>query len=107
MAMIEIFQTTEFSNWIRDLKDKTARFRIVVQIDKLKLGNFKNSKTLGGGLFELKVDHGPGYRVYFIKKEQKIVILLCGGDKSTQQKDITKAQKMVKELKDGTTRHQT
>ncbi len=105
--MIEIFQTTVFSDWIKKLKDRTARFRIIVQIDKLKLGNFNNTKALGGGLFELKVDHGPGYRVYFIKEGQKVVILLCGGDKSTQQKDITKAQKMVKELKDGTTRHQT
>lgn len=107
MSMIEILQTNEFSDWIRNLRDKTARFRIIVQIDKLKLGNFNNTKALGGSLFEQKVDYGPGYRVYFLKKGQNIVILLCGGDKSTQQKDITKAQIMAKELKDGTTKHQT
>lgn len=102
--MIEILQTKVFSDWIKKLKDRTTRFRIIVQIDKLKLGNFNNTKSLGGGLFELKVDHGPGYRVYFIKEGQKIVILLCGGDKSTQKKDIAQAQIMAKELKDGSTK---
>ena len=77
-----------FRNWLMDLKDRTARARIRVRINRLRLGNFGDIKSVGAGVNELRIPYGPGYRVYFGKSESKVVILLCGGDKSSQSKDI-------------------
>ena len=94
----EVRQTEEFSKWLKKLKDAVAKVAIARRIDRMKEGNFGDSKSVGSGVFELRVDVGKGYRVYFTNKNNKIVILLVGGDKSTQDEDIKIAKKMVKEL---------
>lgn len=96
--MIEVRQTTVFSDWLKGLRDINARARIMVRIRRLEMGNPGDVKALGSGVSELRVDYGPGYRVYFAQQGKTIVILLCGGDKRTQSADIAKAQQMAKEV---------
>ncbi len=81
-----------FHEWLRSLRDKRARARVRVRLNRLRLGNFGDCKSVGGGVSELRVDYGPGYRVYFGRQDDRIVILLCGGTKKTQSKDIQLAQ---------------
>ncbi|MDX3929227.1 MAG: type II toxin-antitoxin system RelE/ParE family toxin [Shinella sp.] len=95
--MIEVRQTDVFSNWLKSLKDRSAQLRIQKRIDRLSYGLFGDTKFFSG-IGELRIDHGPGYRVYFIKRDEEVVILLSGGDKSTQQNDIKKAIEMAKEV---------
>jgi putative addiction module killer protein len=80
-----------FEDWMNSLRDKRARARIRTRIARVRLGNLGNCESVGGGVLELKIDYGPGYRVYFGQVEAKLVILLCGGDKSSQSEDIRKA----------------
>lgn len=96
--MIEVRQTQEYSDWFDSLRDRQARARINIRIRRISLGNFGDTKTVGEGVSELRIDYGPGYRVYFVKKAGNIVILLGGGDKSTQERDIKKAHKLAREL---------
>lgn len=86
-----------FWDWLRDLRDVQARARIRTRIDRLALGNMGDHRVLDGGVYELKIDWGPGYRVYFGKVDNTIVLLLCGGDKRTQQQDIKTAKAYLKE----------
>ena len=95
---IEVRQTDEFRDWLRRLKDANAVARIVARIRRMELGNLGDSKSLGGGLLEMRVDYGPGYRIYFVRHGQAIVILLCGGDKHKQRQDIERARKLAKEV---------
>jgi putative addiction module killer protein len=95
--MIEVRRTTVFIEWLRGLKDRRAQELISQRIARLQAGLFGDAKFFGG-IGELRIDYGPGYRVYFVRKGDIIVVLLCGGDKSTQSKDIERATKMVKEL---------
>lgn len=81
-----------FEEWLEDLKDKKGRAKIRVQLDRLAQGNMGKCASIGKGVFELKVNFGPGYRIYFGQDGKRLIILLCGGDKSTQRKDIQKAQ---------------
>jgi putative addiction module killer protein len=81
-----------FEAWLNRLRDRQARVRIKSRLDRIILGNFGDFKSVGEGVFELRIDYGPGYRVYFAKTEATIVLLLCGGDKATQPQDILKAQ---------------
>jgi len=81
-----------FTNWYKSLRDKRAQARIDVRIARVRTGNFGDCKSVGEGVFELRVDYGPGYRVYFGRIESMIVLLLCGGDKSSQEDDIKKAR---------------
>ena len=81
-----------FTEWLDTLRDVKARAKIRVSLDRLQLGNPGDSKSVGGGVSELRINFGPGYRVYFGQDGTKLVILLCGGDKSTQQEDIKRAQ---------------
>jgi putative addiction module killer protein len=97
--MIEVQQTIVFRNWLISLRDKQAAARIQIRIDRLALGLFGDVKPIGAGLSELRVDFGPGYRVYLVQRGSVYVLLLCGGDKRTQQADIGRAQEMAKELK--------
>lgn len=89
---IEIYETVSgklpFSEWLEHLGDIQARAKIRIRIERLKLGNLGKCESVGGGVFELKIDFGPGYRVYFAHVGKKIVLLLCGGSKRTQKKDI-------------------
>jgi putative addiction module killer protein len=80
-----------FEDWMNSLRDKRARARIRTRIARVRLGNLGKCESVGGGVLELKIDYGPGYRVYFGQVEAKLVILLCGGDKSSQSEDIRKA----------------
>ena len=95
--MIEVRRTAVFVEWLRSLKDARVRTRIEVRIDRIALGLFGDAKFFDG-IGELRVDYGPGYRVYFVKRGNEVVILLCGGDKSRQTKDIKQAIEMAKEV---------
>jgi putative addiction module killer protein len=98
--MIEVRQTDEFKNWRAALKDVVTRRRIGARIDRLSFGNFGDVKSVGDGVSELRLDFGPGYRLYFAKRGEALVILLCGGDKSTQSRDITRAKTLAQQLED-------
>ncbi len=99
--MIEVRQTDLFANWLRKLRDEQARARIQIRIRRLSLGNFGDVKPVGEGVSELRIDYGPGYRVYFQQTGTSLVLLLVGGDKKTQDADIAKAKKLAKEAKNG------
>jgi len=98
--MINIRETADFKLWLKELKDKAGRAIILVRINRLALGNPGEYEYLGDKVTELKIRHGPGYRLYYTKKDNSLIILLCGGDKSSQQSDIQKAKNMVKHLED-------
>ena len=96
--MIEIRQTDVYSNWFEALKDRDARARINIRIRRLSLGNPGDVKPVGEGVSELRIDYGPGYRVYFIQRGQELIILLAGGNKQAQERDIKKALKLAREM---------
>lgn len=94
--MIEVRQTPQYEKWFASLKDRTARVRVDIRIRRLSLGNFGTVEPVGEGVSELKIDHGPGYRVYFFQHGGRYVLLLAGGDKSTQARDIKKAKELAR-----------
>jgi len=96
--MITIRETNIFSKWLTALKDRKARARIQTRIDRLQLGLYGDVKPIGEGVSELRIDYGPGYRVYFVQRGQELVILLAGGDKSTQDKDVKAALDLARNL---------
>jgi putative addiction module killer protein len=96
--MIEIRKTDSFAKWIDELQDIRARARILVRIERLAAGNPGDVKPVGEGVSEMRIDYGPGYRVYFKKIGQKVVILLAGGDKNSQPKDIKTALRLSHNL---------
>ena len=81
-----------FAEWLCSLPDRNAAARVQIRLERLRLGNFGDARPLGKGLSELRIDVGPGYRVYFMVEGKSVVLLFCGGDKSTQQKDIRRAR---------------
>lgn len=97
--MYQVQQTDVFSKWLSKLRDRKAIARILVRIESLRQGNTGDSKSLGSGLHELRIHFGPGYRVYFTRKAGLVVLLLCGGDKSSQSKDIARARDILSELR--------
>lgn len=94
----EVRQTKEFSKWLKNLKDSIAKIAIARRIVRIEDGNFGDSKSVGDKVFELRIDVSKGYRIYFTNKDGKIVFLLMGGDKSSQDKDIRTAKKMAEEV---------
>ncbi|WP_105404954.1 type II toxin-antitoxin system RelE/ParE family toxin [Neorhizobium sp. T7_12] len=96
--MIEVRKTATFSKWFSELRDHNARMRIVTRIRRMEIGNLGDVKPVGEGVSEARITYGPGYRLYFIQQGQEIIILLCGGDKSTQSRDIASAKQMAKEI---------
>lgn len=96
--MPEVRQTEEFEIWHRELRDRRAAARIAARIDRLRLGNPGDIKPVGGGVSEMRIDYGPGYRLYTTGRGNDVVVLLCGGDKSTQQRDIQRAKELAQEL---------
>ncbi len=96
--MVEIRKTENFAKWLDGLHDTRARARILVRIERLAAGNPGDVKAVGEGVSELRIDYGPGYRVYYKKHELKVVILLAGGDKRTQTKDIKAALRLAENL---------
>jgi putative addiction module killer protein len=98
--MIEVRETPTSRRWLDGLRDVQARARIVARLVRVSLGNLGDAKSVGDGVSELRIDYGPGYRVYFIWRGQELVVLLCGGDKSGQARDIARAKVLAKELGD-------
>jgi putative addiction module killer protein len=98
--MYSIEKTVEFDKWLRKLKDLRAKAKILFRIQKIENDeHFGDCEPVGDGIRELKINYAKGYRVYFKESDQKIIILLIGGDKSTQQKDIEKAKEILKKIK--------
>ncbi len=97
--MIAIYETETFSGWLQSLRDGRAKARIAARVQRLSLGNPGDAKPVGGGVVEMRISYGPGYRVYYTEHGKQLVILLCGGDKSTQRSDIKQAIQMAGELK--------
>ena len=96
--MFEVRQTTVFAKWRAGLRDSVARKRIGVRIDRLAFGNFGDVKPVGEGVSELRLDFGPGYRLYFVQRAEVLIVLLCGGDKSMQAADIDRAKRLARDL---------
>jgi putative addiction module killer protein len=97
--MVDVRKTPEFDEWLNELQDVEGRARILARIRRLGLGNAGDVAPVGSGVSEMRIHYGPGYRVYFIQSGKVLVLLLCGGDKSTQDKDIKEAKKLAKYLK--------
>jgi len=93
-------ETEVYRDWINSLRDLAGRARIQVRVDRLVHGNLGNHRNLAQGISELKIDFGPGYRVYYTKRGSRLLILLAGGDKSTQRKDILKAVELAKNVQE-------
>jgi putative addiction module killer protein len=91
-------QTQEFSAWLRRLRDANAAARIIGRIRRMEKGNPGDTRSVGQGILEMRIDYGPGYRIYYLHRGAQIVILLCGGDKRTQQQDIKRALKLAETL---------
>ncbi len=96
--MYNIQQTQKFSQWLIKLKDMRARIAIARRIERAQCGNLGDAKSVGESVYEMRIDMGPGYRLYYTLRGDEIIILLVGGDKSTQQRDIEKAIEMAKEI---------
>jgi putative addiction module killer protein len=94
--MIEIRQTVEYASWYLTLRDRMVKARINIRIRRMSLGNLGDVKPVGQGVSELRIDHGPGYRVYFVQRGQTLIVLLAGGDKRTQSQDIHKALELAR-----------
>ena len=95
----EIETTRDFDKWLTKIKDKRVLHRFDVRFNRISKGNFGDAKTVGANLFELRFFFGSGYRIYYTVRKKKIVLLLCGGDKSSQSKDIAKAKNLLKLLR--------
>ena len=98
--MIEIRKTEVFEDWMARLRDHRARAKIAARIDRLAHGNPGDVEPVGEGVSELRIHYGPGYRVYFVRRGNTLIILLCGGDKATQAKDIKSAKALAVNLED-------
>lgn len=97
--MLEVLQSSTYQKWFKRLLDPQAQARIDARIRRLSLGNAGDSKAVGSRIRELRIDYGPGYRVYFMQSGLRLIVLLCGGDKTTQPSDIKRAEEIPKEFK--------
>ncbi len=100
LHMFELRQTPVFEKWFLGLKDRQAREAIAKRLVRVEFGLFGDAKSLGDGVSELRIQHGPGYRLYYAMRGKKIIILLCGGDKGSQARDTRRARKLEKEIDD-------
>ena len=98
--MLEIIKSATFDAWLSGLRDRKARAKVQARITRLSLGNPGDVKPVGGGLSEMRIDLGPGYRVYYLNRGRLVIVLLCGGDKSSQAADIRRAHIIAKDWKD-------
>ena len=92
---INIIKSSVFNEWLSGLRDRKAAYRIKARLDRLACGNQGDAKPVGAGVSEIRIDHGPGYRVYFIQRGPVMVVILCGGDKSSQSDDIEQAKRLA------------
>ncbi|MFO0144722.1 MAG: type II toxin-antitoxin system RelE/ParE family toxin [Betaproteobacteria bacterium] len=98
--MIEVRQTDEYEKWFDSLRDRQAKARIDIRVRRLSLGNPGDAKPVGEGVSELRIDYGPGYRVYFVQRADVLIVLLAGGDKRTQDQDIRIAKQLARDLQE-------
>lgn len=103
---MEVLKSRTFDRWLRKLKDRRAAARVQVRIDRLAAGNPGDVRPVGSGISELRIDCGPGYRVYYLREGDRLILLLCGGDKSSQDNDIKDAQRIAKDWKEAKTNEQ-
>lgn len=96
--MYIVRETEQFQAWLDLLSDRRAKLRIVARLRRAEIGNLGDWKSIERGICEMRIEYGPGYRLYFTRRGKVLIIILCGGDKSTQQKDIRRAQRIVGQL---------
>jgi putative addiction module killer protein len=96
--MLEVRQSAIFTTWLAKLRDRNAVARIVARLRRFELGNLGDVKPVGEGVSEARIDYGPGYRLYFVKRGAVLIVMLCGGDKRSQDADIMQAKKLAKEM---------
>lgn len=99
-SMYEIIKSDEFLKWVSTLRDRRAAIRIAARLDRAELGNLGDSKFLRDAVSEMRIDVGPGYRLYFTRRGNTVIVLLCGGDKRTQSADIERAIELAKHWKE-------
>jgi putative addiction module killer protein len=90
--VFRLFRTDDYEEWFDGLRDRRAAARVVIRVERLAQGNAGDSKSVGGGVMELRIDYGPGYRVYYTRRGERVLLLLIGGDKTTQSRDIQNAK---------------
>ena len=98
--MVELIRSSVFDGWLSGLRDRRAKVRIAARLDRLAVGNPGDVKPVGGGISELRINYGPGYRVYYMTRGKVLIVLLCGGDKSSQDADIKQAKVLADHWKD-------
>ncbi|TLG72609.1 type II toxin-antitoxin system RelE/ParE family toxin [Methylocystis sp. B8] len=98
--MLEVRKTDAFENWLTGLRDQRGKAKIIARIDRLALGNPGDVAPVGEGVSELRIHFGPGYRVYFVRRGKTVLVLLCGGDKGSQERDIAQAKSLAAEIED-------
>lgn len=98
--MYTVLRSSEFDKWLKNLKDVKAKARVVARIRATEMGNFGDVKHIGEGVREMRIHYGPGYRVYFAQKGNSLILLLVGGDKSSQNRDIAKAKELLQQFKE-------
>ena len=96
--MVDLRYTERFKHWVNRLGDRQARARILVRLERMAMGNLGDVKPVGEGVSEARITYGPGYRLYFVRRGDTVIVLLCGGDKSSQTTDITTALKLAREI---------
>ena len=103
--MIEVIRSETFSRWLGRLRDRKAAARIRTRIDRVALGNIGDTRSVGGGISELRINYGPGYRLYYTRRGEDMIILLCGGDKDSQRRDIERAKEIAIEWRRASGEH--
>ena len=93
--MLEVIQSSTFRRWVRGLRDRRAVARINARLRNVSMGNLRDSRSVGEGIHEMRIHYGPGYRLYFIREGRSVVVLLCGGDKDSQSRDIERARRLA------------
>ena len=93
--MFDVVESTTFTRWIEELRDRRAVVRIQARLRNVTNGNLGDSRSVGDGIYEMRIHHGPGYRLYFMRGGDTVVVLLCGGDKDSQQRDIARAKRVA------------
>jgi putative addiction module killer protein len=96
--MVDLRYTERFKHWVNRLSDRQARARILVRLERMAMGNLGDVKPVGEGVSEARITHGPGYRLYFVRRGDTVIVLLCGGDKSSQTTDIKTALNLAREI---------